>query len=350
MRASSGLYYPRLDHIRAVAAFLVFFWHSIHQGVPFSAVPSVFFLSILEEGWVGVSLFMTLSGYLFAKIVHGKHINYGAFLWNRFVRLSPLLIVVITVYTMIHGYSWASFLKGFYTWSWPVGAWSITVELHFYILFPALLFFQHKFGKWSLVSVLVISAGLRSYLWFSNGEVQTLSYWSIIGHFDQFLLGMVFYHVSKTRLFTDRGNLIALFTAFGLLWFWHFFNQMGGFYELLGTYPSPSAFWIVLPTVEGLLLGCMIASYENTKFKLPRLIDNSLARIGEVSYSIYLWHYLLLTEFAVKIFLFPNNFAELSLLTLIYFALMVVIAIISYELIERPFLRFRIKYTNVKRS
>jgi peptidoglycan/LPS O-acetylase OafA/YrhL len=40
---------------------------------------------------------MTLSGYLFAKLLDGKEVNYRNFFWNRAVRLLPLLAVVVVL-------------------------------------------------------------------------------------------------------------------------------------------------------------------------------------------------------------------------------------------------------------
>ena len=91
MKSSSGQYYLGLDHVRALAAFMVFSWHfiDIHQGQ--NAPPPIFPLTFLTEGHTGVALFMTLSGYLFAKLLDGKDINYFSFIWNRTLRLLPLL-------------------------------------------------------------------------------------------------------------------------------------------------------------------------------------------------------------------------------------------------------------------
>lgn len=84
MRSSSGEHYIALDHIRALAAFIVFTWHFIHatDGYPvsFEYVPALPPFSILDEGHTGVALFMTLSGYLFAKLFDGKSIDYWAFI------------------------------------------------------------------------------------------------------------------------------------------------------------------------------------------------------------------------------------------------------------------------------
>jgi peptidoglycan/LPS O-acetylase OafA/YrhL len=77
---------------------MVVAWHFTHARdgfpVPFDYVPIVP-LAVFDEGHTGVSLFMTLSGYLFARLLAGKSIHYGAFIWNRALRLLPLLLVVI---------------------------------------------------------------------------------------------------------------------------------------------------------------------------------------------------------------------------------------------------------------
>jgi rhamnosyltransferase len=64
MKSSSGKYYIGLDHVRAVAVYIVFTRHFIYLGnnhsVPFLTFP----VSLLIEGHTGVALFMSLSGYL----------------------------------------------------------------------------------------------------------------------------------------------------------------------------------------------------------------------------------------------------------------------------------------------
>jgi len=80
---------------------MVFAWHFTHAWygypIPFEYVPAIFPLALLDEGHTGVALFMTLSGYLFAKLLDGKTIDYAAFLWNRALRLFPLLGVVVVI-------------------------------------------------------------------------------------------------------------------------------------------------------------------------------------------------------------------------------------------------------------
>jgi len=82
-----------LDHIRALAALMVFSWHFLHFAngypVPFEGAPLIFALALFDEGHTGVALFMTLSGYIFAKLLDGKVIKYYSFLKRRAVRLMP---------------------------------------------------------------------------------------------------------------------------------------------------------------------------------------------------------------------------------------------------------------------
>src|SRR3954454_366811 len=80
---------------------MVFAWHFTHAvgAYPetFEGAPAVFPLALFDEGHTGVSLFMVLSGYLFAKLLDGRAIDYGAFFWNRFIRLAPLLLFVMAI-------------------------------------------------------------------------------------------------------------------------------------------------------------------------------------------------------------------------------------------------------------
>jgi hypothetical protein len=59
MRSSTGQHFVGLDHVRALAAFMVVVWHFSHRftgvPVPFNQAP---LLGFLDEGHVGVALFM----------------------------------------------------------------------------------------------------------------------------------------------------------------------------------------------------------------------------------------------------------------------------------------------------
>lgn len=171
MRSSSGAHYIALDHVRALAAFMVFAWHFTHAAngfpVPFEYVPALFPFAVFDEGHTGVALFMTLSGYLFAKLLDGKSINYMAFFWNRFLRLFPLLLVVILIVGFkevlggenLYPYAYA-ILKGVLLPTLPNGGWSITVEFHYYLILPLFLWMLRK-SKFLPLSIVAAAIAVR---------------------------------------------------------------------------------------------------------------------------------------------------------------------------------------------
>jgi peptidoglycan/LPS O-acetylase OafA/YrhL len=360
LRSSSGHYFIGLDHVRAVAAFFVFSWHFIHVSQGQFAGPPIFPFSILTEGHTGVALFMTLSGYLFAKLLNGKKILYGPFLLNRFIRLVPLLIVVLFVvgleYVFIKGGNPAAFLQqitlGIVRPTLPNGGWSITAEFHFYLVLPLLLFLTHRW-RYALVALLGLSIGFKAYLFFQMGEIQSLSYWTIIGRIDQFMLGILAFQFRG--IFTKR-HWLALLMAGGFATLYYLFDAMGGFYKA-PSYPSPSALWIILPALEGLFYGALIAWYDTSFHQNPATetarnwgvkFSRFMALIGTYSYSIYLLHFFVVFRLARFV---DNHIVDLSNIYLALgfsvfgFLLMVPLAHLSFRFIETPFLKFRSKYT-----
>ena len=344
MKSSGGAYYPRLDHVRAMAAFLVFFYHFTHVSIANSYVPPFFAASLFEEGWTGVALFMVLSGYLFAKITDGRDILFAPFLWNRFVRLAPLLVALFAYYAVMHGFSLQKFLKGFVVYTgWPGGAWSLTAEMHFYLAFPLLLLIQRRAGTLALASCLLLSIAVRALWWKHYGQSEIIGYFTILGRIDQFVLGMVFYRVAGSGMIARYSRPLFWGTLLAFMGFWHLFNTWGGLYAM-PTFPSPSPWWIILPTIEGLAWGVMIASYEKMPFQMPAWMSAGLSRIGEASYSIYLLHYTIIFDGLIYVLPAPASYGEASLMALAVFPVIAGLGMLSYRFIEMPWFKFRTQY------
>ena len=362
MKSSSGKYYIALDHIRAIAIFTVFTWHFInvnyaHNGyvTPVPILP----LSLLSEGHTGVAVFMTLSGYLFAKLLDGKQINYTSFIWNRFIRIAPLFFVVIS-FIVIRDYLrgadvliyiqnfvldflfyWSSFYAGALTPAIPNGGWAIAVEWHFYLLLPFLLLLSKR-SRYSLFLILLFAVLLRIFLHSKLDQIQTISYFTLVGRIDQFLLGIIAYRFRKH--FT-RTTIPVAFIAFIFAFSYWQFDLQGGFYHN-PSYPSPSPIWIYMPTIEGVTYASLIAWYDNSFTHSKGPLSRFIASIGTYSYSIYLLHFFAYEQLAKAI----NNYIDLSniyialLLSPIAFLPMIPIGYLGYRLIELPFLKFRTSY------
>ncbi|HYK51132.1 MAG TPA: acyltransferase, partial [Terriglobales bacterium] len=286
MRSSTGAYYVGLDHLRALAALLVFEWHFIHaQAVPFEYVPSFFPAAIIDEGHCGVALFMCLSGYLFAKLLDGKRINYSGFLWNRLVRLAPLLVFVILIAGLaLHRddmleYS-KSILEGVILPTLPNGGWSITAEAHFYIALPWILLLLRRNA--AQVALIVLAAILlRTGFYLYRGEVQTLAYWTIVGRIDQFVLGVLAFNL---RAHLEKRHILMFLIFISFAAFYWYFDALGGFYNS-PSYPSPYPLWIVMPTIEALFFSSLIAYYDTSFAFHDRGLSGLVAKVGTYSYS-----------------------------------------------------------------
>lgn len=350
MRSTGGQYYQGLDHLRALAVFLVFSWHFLHFGdihlqQPIGIAP----LSLLTEGHTGVALFMVLSGYLFAKLLEGKEILFGAFLFNRALRLLPLLLVVIAIVSALKIASGEfsltfikSILKGFLYPTLPNGGWSITVEFHFYLLLPYLLRSINA-SLTRFLWLMALSLLLRLLIWMHEGEVQSLAYWTIIGRFDQFLLGIAGFKL-RDRLRHKFWLALGLLTAFILIW--RAFDASGGFYTM-PSYPSPSVWWVFVPALEGVTYAALIVWYDSASTYRESFWSRQIAAIGTYSYSIYLLHFFFVFELPrfINRYIVDIESPTATLVALPFcFLIMIPIGWFSYRWIETPFLKRRKTY------
>jgi peptidoglycan/LPS O-acetylase OafA/YrhL len=356
MRSSDGHHWIALDHVRAVAALMVFSWHFLHGTngwpIPFKGAPAVVPLALLDEGHTGVALFMVLSGYLFAKLLDGKDVQYLPFFWNRFLRLFPLLVVVIVLVAVQNHFQFASFriadywrdvASGVVLPTLPNGGWSLTVEMHFYILLPFLMLAMRR---WPLAPMmfLIIALAVRFALYLHYGEIQYLGYWTIVGRIDQFLFGIMAF---QYRNLLNRQHAIAILTLIAFTVFYYWFDLAGGFYALGGKYPSTSQLWVIIPTIQGAAYGVLIAYYDMSFSPKNSGFSRLVGRAGAYSYSIYLLHPFVVFRLPqiINHRLFSlSNFYVACAAALVCFCGMIVVGWVSYHLIEKPFLRFRIPY------
>ncbi len=353
MKSTSGEHYLALDHVRAIACALVFVWHFTHTQdgtpVPFEYVPSIFPFAILDEGHTGVALFMTLSGYLFAKLLTGKNIYYGRFLFNRALRLVPLLalvIVIVGVRRAIAGeplapYA-ASVLDGLILPSLPNGGWSITVEFHYYLVIPVFLWLLRR-SRWLPLAIVFAALALRIVLYRQLGSVQWAAYGTIVGRVDQFALGMFVFQ------FRDRfagRHLVAAVVLTAFAGYYWYYDLLGGFYRN-PSFPSPSPLWIFHTTLEGAAYAIAVAWYDASFAPADRGFSRLLGTIGTYSYSIYLLHFFFVFDAALFVHrhvMALGNFYVACVWALGALLLMIPVGYLSFRFVEAPFLKLRRRY------
>lgn len=351
----------RLDHLRGLAALLVLIWHaaSIRTG---SIYP---YVSLFGEGYTGVSLFCTLSGFILAYLYFDRDISYRDFIGRRLTRILPLFTfyLVFALYSANMPFqdlieivtTTARYGRGF-----PAvisQGWTILIEIQFYLIFPFLLLFARRKGIRYLFSLLALSIGLKLCVLTTAQSVQALSYWTIFGRIDQFLSGMICGIIMQrgiSRSIWWRACLPAgTAAAAAIFGFYFWFHIEGGLLAPAGPpWAADRIAWAYSPALEGICYGAVTLAYVtrrgHSRVWITRAISHGLAYLGRVSYSIYLNQFfvgvvLKATLTPVVASYFPIVVWEQSLLYVLLLQLpfIVLVSTVTYHLIERPFMELR---------
>jgi peptidoglycan/LPS O-acetylase OafA/YrhL len=305
---------PALDGLRGVAIAIVVAYHAF--GFPLG-------------GWLGVDLFFVLSGFLITTLLLEEHAATGAvrlraFYVRRARRLLPALAVLLAAYVAISGIAGLGVVArfGFYTGNvyeaFVPGAaqhlvglnhlWSLAQEEQFYLVWPAALLLAPKVRRPVLV-LATIAAALMVYrlALAGTGASDARIYFAPDTNVDGLLLGAAL----AFRPFAVPRRFVVLASA------------VGAVLSLLIPQSTALGVSATLPLAE-LAAVVLIAAAVDGTLRLPR----PLIWLGGISYSLYLWHYLVLWAFQWQ-------------QPLLAVAVSVAAAYASTVWIERPFRRRR---------
>jgi peptidoglycan/LPS O-acetylase OafA/YrhL len=343
----------RIESLRAVAALSVLVCH-ITLVYIILATNSQAFLDpsaaeqLLYAGGFGVSLFFALTGYLifrpFAKRLAGAPpIVLHTYATNRALRILPLYFVVMAVVLAAQSQpleAWVRFFTFTQNFSDETAgkingpAWSLAVELQFYLLLPLLAIGLSRFKRRPLVTAaaVIVALGIASLVArlvliddpdFANATWR----YRMATNFIFFVPGMLLALIEVGL----RGRPLRLPKALAVsdLWLvagvamWAVVVFAGYNHDYL---IAPASFLVLGACVLGLRPGLGVRA----------LSFRPLALLGVASYSLYLWHFPLLE-------LLTNQGASPELLPLAALAIptAILVAWISYRVIEEPFLRLR---------
>tara|TARA_R110002020_G_scaffold16871_55_gene59748 strand:- start:1331 stop:2437 length:1107 start_codon:yes stop_codon:yes gene_type:complete len=348
----------RLDHLRAVAALLVGFWHFLAV-YPAKLPENAGFLGVLAEGWTGVSLFCVISGFILYYIYSDQNYKYSEFIIRRFLRVAPLFLLLIYVTFLVTDWPATNLLTsvvaGLFRGGFPsIGgpAWTVVIEFQFYLLFPFLLHFSLARGPKYLAALIALFVALRTSIWFEFGSIEQAAYYSILGRADQFLAGMLAASLLRRDLGWRLMNSakiaplgLCIFTILLILYFW-WLHAAGGLMAFGGhAFPSPSPVWAIHPTIEAFLYSGILLFYLHLPLFRMRIASQTLSLIGLVSYSFYLIHAILMKNLEDIFLQFGYTLTNFWVIALIYAAVVVPLIVaaswVTYSLIEKPFMDMR---------
>ena len=115
-----------------------------------------------------------------------------------------------------------------------------------------------------------------------------------------------------------------------------------------GPMPFDDAWKIAWSPFEGAMWGAFIVTYLAAARSLPGPVSSLLAKVGAISYSIYLLHIIVITAVIHhKLFVVATGipaYDALATTALIVIPVTMVLAALTFSAVERPFLQLRTRY------
>ena len=362
-------YITGLDGIRAIAVIMVLAYHLK--------------LALFKSGFLGVTVFFVLSGYLITGILISEVEEEGTidlknFWLRRIRRLVPavmsMAVVVIFVSTVVNRVIFTKGCKdflasvlGFNNW-WQIfnkvsyfeaagvpspftHCWSLAIETQFYLIYPLILLGIYKLAKsrgegrakrgllFAGVTLLLalISVILMIVLFDPQQDASRVYYGTDTRAFSLLfgaLLAILWDYRMVPRRLSASVNMVLGSVSFAVL------------LVMTIAINGSSNFWYRGGQFFGTILTVlMVYAVSGRKTWLSRFLSNPVLKwIGDRSYSIYLWHYPI-------ILLISKGIKASWWITLIEIVLSVVLAELSYRFIETPIRHGIIgEYLNILRS
>jgi peptidoglycan/LPS O-acetylase OafA/YrhL len=385
---------PGADGLRAIACLLVIWHHTTQRFNPEKSphwIQNIHFFGM--RGEVGVSLFFVLSGCLLSLPFWNAFVNGTRFpslrfyAINRAARIVPaywfnlITCTLIALWLFDQKINWWRLISGLifinsyhYSSFFPAELngplWSIGLEVSCYLLLPLFLLaiikntkkvsiaFVGMFG-WILILQLLNPWIISNFMtsekskgWqygLTGGAKQWLPYWNIDSFFTQFLCGSIAalaitaFRASgtdKSRIFDFSAGIFAIAAVVLVA-----IRLQPGNPDSFTKQPYVAPFYSLC--MAGLLVCAAMSKY------LYKILDNSFFRwIAKLSFSVYLWHVVIIEIIARK---FLSNYVFYGLTDTLQWVFIscivligsILIAATSWRFLESPILKSARKITSV---
>lgn len=326
-----------IQGLRALAVLFVFVFHLSNTYLP--------------GGFIGVDMFFVISGYLISQIViykiQNEKFNLFDFYIGRVKRIVPayyfLLIVVWILFLFLFASSESLKFRLSHIWTFLFNSnyhfarvdnyfgassnetpllhtWTLSVEMQFYFILPILLLLIRNTKK-LFITLIILSIALFSY---STHQIllgnKFNMYFSLLARTPEFLLGVLLAlcKFESLKITNRKANYISFLGLIILIASVFLFNESSAFPGFMALIPCLGISLILITPSS----------------KLNIFLSNKIfTYLGEISYSIYLWHWPIMAFYRYSI----NRYEFSNLETLYVILLTIMASLFSYYFVERPF-------------
>lgn len=342
-----------LTSLRFVFALMVFASHLSFLKDSKSEILRKLFDSVFSEGYIGVTFFFVLSGFILAYNYQDdflkKH-NYKKYFYiARFARIIPLHILTLFIALPL---TFHSFQQNIYLWlsqaitnasltqsfipiriiyfSFNAPSWSISNEMFFYLVFPFLIFLIPKIKGFNSVLILFVITFIPLLTTIvPDNYFHQIFYINPFTRIFDFILGILifnFYRAFNRNKFSINYSFIEITSVLLILAFFIFHQSIPKVARYSFYYWIPMCF--------------LIFSFSLQKGIISRLLSKKIfIHLGEISFAFYMFHQLVLKYILIinSKFLFINSDATIIYITL---SISLIISHFSYVLFETPLNRY----------
>ena len=342
------LYYrPEVNGLRGIAVMGAVFYHAQMVFQSFRIFPG---------GFLGVDVFIVISGYLMTSIILKEYqatqsFSFANYYKRRIRRLLPALLVVIFATSIVSYFvllpvHFEEFIKSvaasifffsnffFHFSGQAYGAqilseipllhtWSLSLEEQFYIVYPIALLGMIIFMKKKIKLILIIGIFLSIVFGsITSLNHQSFNYYMLPSRGWEFLFGALLgININQLSITKDtkKKGILAIFGFLILLFSFAFFDNTDVHPTYLTLIPVIATYLIIQDTNKENFINRLLS------FKI-------LIFLGLISYSFYLWHH--------PIFSFAKiiGVGDKSLIIKLFFIILsIFLGFLTYKFIEKPF-------------